>query len=413
MNIKSFLTAALLLSILLPIMGTSQTTISLEAYYTFEGNLNDFTGNTSNTGLEVGTPIYTCGVLGQGLLLDGANDQVRVLSSSGISGEFDTEDFTLSMYFKPVGSNGTQYLFSKRDTACTGARQFAVTYFPGARLIKTFLAQDEDKDVELNNAANNNGCWQHLTIVRDDIRVKIFLNGEFQSERGTASRVNLETVGDIFIGGGECLTGIETPFAGIIDEVRVYSRALSNDEVRGLYFSPDKILTNDTIVFLGTSIDVRLGSSCGESFTWIPGNSVMSPSDAEPIIDADEVGVFNYTVQIKDQVSTCVATDSFRVTVVDPNTLPCKAALAKAFTPNLDNLNDTYGLSNPFAISDLISFEIFDRWGAKVFATNDPFGQWDGTFRGEKVNPGVFLWRANYRCSGEEQSETGTVTVMR
>ncbi len=413
MNLQSILIPALLLSFLLPNTTTAQTTISLEAYYTFEGNLNDFTGNTSNTGLEVGTPTYTCGVRGQGLLLDGANDQVRVLNSSGISREFDTEDFTLSMYFKPIGVDGTQYLFSKRDTACTGARQFAVTYFPGAGLVKTFLAQDEDKDVELNNIISNSGCWQHLTIVRDDIRVKIYINGEFLSERGTASRVNLETAGDIFIGGGDCLGGIETPFSGIIDEVRVYSRALTNDEVRGLYFSPDQILTNDTIVFLGTSVDVRLGNTCGESFTWTPAASVMDATDAEPVIDADEVGAFTYTIQIKDQVAACVATDSFRITVVDPNTLPCKVALATAFTPNLDNLNDTYGLSNPFAISDLISFEIFDRWGGKVFTTNDPFGQWDGSFQGKKVNPGVYLWRAIYRCGGEEKNDTGTVTVMR
>lgn len=413
MNIQSILIPALLLGFLFPKTTIAQTNISLEAYFTFEGNLNDVTGNTSNTGLEVGTPTYTCGISGQGLLLDGTNDQVRILSSAGISREFDTEDFTLSLYFKPVGINGTQYLFSKRDTACTGARQFAVTYFPGAGLVKTFLAQDEDKDVELNNIINNSGCWQHLTVVRDDIRIKVYINGEFQSERGTASRVNVETPGDIYIGGGDCLGGIETPFSGIIDEVRIYDRALSSDEIRGLYFSPDKILTSDTIVFLGTSVDVRLGTSCGDSFTWTPPSSVMSPNDAEPTIDADEVGAFVYTVQVKDQVSTCVASDSFRVTVVDPNSLPCKVALANAFTPNLDNLNDSYGLSNPFAISDLISFEIFDRWGGKVFITNDAFAQWDGTFQGEKVNPGVFLWRAIYRCSGEEKSETGTVTVMR
>ena len=87
--------------------------------------------------------------------------------------------------------------------------------------------------------------------------------------------------------------------------------------------------------------------------------------------------------------------------------------MAKAFTPNRDNLNDTYGLSNPFAINDLISFEIFDRWGGIVFRTNDPFAKWDATYKNEAVNPGVFLWRVAYRCDGEEINETGTVTVIR
>jgi gliding motility-associated-like protein len=87
--------------------------------------------------------------------------------------------------------------------------------------------------------------------------------------------------------------------------------------------------------------------------------------------------------------------------------------MAKAFTPNDDQLNDEYGLSNPFAITDMISLEIFDRWGARVFATSDPFLKWDATFEGEPVNPGVFLWRVTYRCSGEEITDTGSVTVMR
>lgn len=396
-----------------PVFLMAQTTIGLAAYYPFDGNTNDLTGNTSNTGQLVGTPTYTCGVVGQGLLLDGANDQIRILNSAGVSGEFDTEDFTLSFYFKPVGFNGTQYLFSKRDTACSNPRQFAITYFPGAKLVKTFLAQDADKDVELNNIVANLACWQQLTVVRVDTKVKIYLNGEYQNERGTASRVNIDAAGPIFIGGGDCLGGIETPFAGIIDELRIYDRALSDDEVKELYFGPDEIFTSDTIVFLGTNFDVELGNTCGQTFDWTPADNVMSPNDSEPTIFADEVGVFNYRIQVKDQVSSCVAIDSFRVTVVDPNTLPCEVAMANAFTPNRDNLNDNYGLSNPFAITDMVSFEIFDRWGAKVFTASSAFDQWDATFQDEKVNPGVFLWRVVYRCDGVEKSETGTVTVLK
>ena len=392
----------------------AQTTVGLVGYYTFDGDLIDRTGNTSNTGIAVGTPTSSCGVNGQALLLDGANDQVRIPNTASVAGEFDREDFTVSFYFKPVGINGTQYLFSKRDTACdNNPREISIRYVPGSRTLNTFLAQDEDKDVNIINLVNNGACWQQLTVVRENLRVKVFINGEFLSSLGTASRINLETEGALYIGGADCIGGIETPFSGLIDDVRIYNRALDDDEVTGLYGAPDKILTNDTIVFQGNSLQVALNSTCGTDFSWTPIDNVISPSDAEPIIDAITPGNFVYTVAISDQVSTCIAVDSFRLTVVDPNTLPCKAAMAKAFTPNRDNLNDTYGLSNPFAINDLISFEIFDRWGGIVYRTNDPFAKWDATYKNEAVNPGVFLWRVAYRCDGEEINETGTVTVIR
>ena len=390
----------------------AQTRVGLVAYYSFDGNLNDNTGNTSNTGIAVGTPAFTCGVVNQALLLDGANDQVRIPNTANVSGEFGREDFTVSFYFKPIGFNGTKYLLSKRDS-CANPRRFYVRYVPNSRTLNTFLAQDEDKDVNLISVVNNQSCWQHLTIVRDNIRVKVYLNGVFRSDLGTASRINLETSGPLYIGGSECIGGIETPFSGLIDELRVYNRALSDDEVAGLFIRPDQILTTDTIVFQGTTLPVVLGATCGTAFSWTPTANVMDPTDAEPLIDAVAPGVFTYYVQIRDQVSTCVAVDSLRMTVVDPNTLPCQVAMAKAFTPNRDNLNDTYGLSNPFAITDLISFEIFDRWGGRVFTTNNAFDKWDATFRGDPVNPGVFLWRVSYRCDGQEVNDTGTVTVLR
>ena len=104
------------------------------------------------------------------------------------------------------------------------------------------------------------------------------------------------------------------------------------------------------------------------------------------------------------------------VQVIDPNTLDCSEVfLPKAFTPNGigPSVNETFGISNPFAIPELVSFEIRNRWGGKMFATADVFGRWDGTFDGEDVNPGVYLWRIIFRCEGQEIEATGSVTVLR
>jgi gliding motility-associated-like protein len=115
-----------------------------------------------------------------------------------------------------------------------------------------------------------------------------------------------------------------------------------------------------------------------------------------------------------DEVSGCVATDSIQITVVDPSSLDCREAyLPNAFTPNDDGVNDTYGISNPYALQELISFEIFDRWGSRVFATADPFMRWDGTYQNKEVNPGVMQYKVRYICNGEEEERFGTLMVMR
>jgi hypothetical protein len=48
-----------------------------------------------------------------------------------------------------------------------------------------------------------------------------------------------------------------------------------------------------------------------------------------------------------------------------------------------------------------------------VFYTEDPFLQWDGTFKGQDVNPGVFLYKVRFICNEEEKLHTGSVTVFR
>lgn len=97
------------------------------------------------------------------------------------------------------------------------------------------------------------------------------------------------------------------------------------------------------------------------------------------------------------------------MTVIDPKTLDCnKVFIPNAFTPGeTPNLNDLFGISNRFAVDEFISFEIFDRWGGRVFAAETQFDSWDGTSNGRPLNPGVFLYRLRYKCDGEEKVKAG------
>lgn len=390
----------------------AQTTSGLLAYYPFDGDLTDVTGNSANTGISVNPPSYFCGVDDTALSFNGGDDQVNLVGP--LVEEFNVEDFSVSFYFKSTGSSGTQYLLSKRRTDCAGDFAFFIRYRPSTRTVNAVLTETPNKSISLTQQLDADKCWQHVALVRDDNRIKLYINGLLAQEDRTVGRINIENDGDLILGNSECLGTNEAPFQGLIDDLRFYNRTLRAEEVAGLYFRPDMIETPDTLIFLGSSLDIRLSSPCGTGFSWSPVEGLSDPATAEPTITPSSPGATTYTVRISDDVSSCIAMDSVRINVVDPNELDCNTVyLPNAFTPNGDNLNDTYGISNPYALQELVSFEIFDRWGGRVFFTNDPFERWNGSFKGTPVNSGVMLYKVVFVCNGEEKVTTGSVTIMR
>lgn len=88
------------------------------------------------------------------------------------------------------------------------------------------------------------------------------------------------------------------------------------------------------------------------------------------------------------------------------------------FTPNGDGANDlllVHGRSG----TRIFTFQVFDRWGEMVydgsnFEVNDPNSGWDGVFKGQVMNSGVFLWYVEAILpDGEKASFKGTTTLIR
>ncbi|WP_020568577.1 LamG-like jellyroll fold domain-containing protein [Neolewinella persica] len=397
--------------------GAGPTTLNLVAHYTFDGDFADATGDSANNAIASGVPEFGCGVEGDALILNGGNDFLRVAggNTNNVNRVFGSEDFTISFSFKPVGVNGTQFLMSKRDTSCNNLQFFTVRYAPLTRTVSVILQQN-NQQARIDHRINNGGCWQHLVIVRDENSVLLFLNAQEVGEARTSSRVDVENNGEFLIGSTVCRSIGEIPFDGLIDEVRVYDRALRLSEVRGLYSSPDQILTENQRVFLGESVDVEVNSNCGISFNWTPPADVINPTDAEPTITPVNAGRQSYLVRISDMESNCTAIDSLVLQVIDPSALDCgQVFLPKAFTPNGigPTANENFGISNPFAIPELLSFEIYDRYGAQMFQSADAFARWDGTFKGDPVQPGPIVWRVVFNCNGRELVESGSAMILR
>lgn len=150
-----------------------------------------------------------------------------------------------------------------------------------------------------------------------------------------------------------------------------------------------------------------------DNVTWTPPfGLVFSGNDLTPTAFAP--GTTWYEVEVTNDAG-CSASDSVLVLVniVRPVYIP------NVFSPNGDNINDFFYVQGSPAAAGLEFLRIFDRWGALIYeisniALNDPQLGWDGTFKGEYVNPGVFTYYANVQfLDNQTLPYSGTITVLR
>lgn len=85
--------------------------------------------------------------------------------------------------------------------------------------------------------------------------------------------------------------------------------------------------------------------------------------------------------------------------------------IPNTFTPNGDNLNDTFSAVGGRISS--YSMLIFNRWGQLLYETDDINAPWDGTYDGEKVPPDSYVYKIFAKGTQlGEVHKTGTVTVL-
>ena len=172
------------------------------------------------------------------------------------------------------------------------------------------------------------------------------------------------------------------------------------------------IVPNGGTVFAGGTVTLS-------GFVDNPGNFTYSwsgnytPSTAEgPNVDVtiprtdDTPEPLSYTLTVTSEEG-CV----FEVTVV----LIVEQSRVEApdfFSPDSDGRNDRFRLFYNGTITDYTMI-VYDRWGQKVFTSDDPQEGWDGTKDGTPQPADVYLYLAKFRQDGIELQEDGEVTLVR
>lgn len=159
-------------------------------------------------------------------------------------------------------------------------------------------------------------------------------------------------------------------------------------------------------------LTINLDPSKIKSIEWSPVTG-LSCSDclnptAKPLVNTD------YTVKVVDE-NGCASVSLIKVKVKTPDVY-----VPNVFAPNGDNIHDrvfVYGPDNE--VIKINVFQIFDRWGEKVFEVKNTFPNlpdhgWDGNFKGQKCNPGVYVyWVEVEALNGKKWTLKGDVTLLR
>lgn len=373
-------------------------------------DFDDCDGTVAGTFTEPqlqGTFGCDCGVSGQSLFFNSADSGI-VFDSTYT--ELFQEDFTLSFYFMlRSNSSGIVDVFSVSES-CGIDSSLTIKYFPDEALIQVQMARDFQFFVELEANLNLDQCWHQLVFQRDDRDYFLFIDGELVDDDFGNGDITLNPEATMKIAASPCQAFGESPFRGKIDDLKIYSSVLTIEQVIQNYQERDRLVTPDTTIFSGTSLNIEQLPSCADAFLWNPITTVDGPIDLEPLLSPSSTTkyfvTYDYTI--------CRAQDSITVSIIDEENVECSnLLLPNAFTPNGDGLNDEYGISNIFIIEELKSFQIFDRWGEKVFETSDKRSKWDGTFRNKKVNPNIYLYKASYTCRDQEFVKTGSFSILR
>lgn len=164
------------------------------------------------------------------------------------------------------------------------------------------------------------------------------------------------------------------------------------------------------LIYAGETVTLS-ATDLGEGFRyhWRPSDGLYQTR--LPQVTAEPKDSITYVVEVRDQ-DGCLRSDTVRIRVI---TVICDypyVFVPNTFSPNGDGLNDVLYVRGEWV--ERLHFAIYDRWGEKVFETENPEEGWDGTYRGKPCEQGVYVYYAEIWCRGRIQNMLkGNVTLVR
>lgn len=134
------------------------------------------------------------------------------------------------------------------------------------------------------------------------------------------------------------------------------------------------------------------------------GRLVLKAEDARTVWSDSTVGKEmlvpgpgKYWAWVADSCAGTHYSDTIHVAYKDCPELYCTMLFPNAFSPNGDGLNDVYKPASNGAISNYV-LNIFNRWGQRVFYSNNLESGWDGSYKNQPAQTDVYFYHCVYFC---------------
>lgn len=181
------------------------------------------------------------------------------------------------------------------------------------------------------------------------------------------------------------------PDSALVDNLFGYPEASFN-------FSPNTGFAPVEVTFQNTTTG-------GNSYLWQFGFGPISREE-NPVTIFPSAGTYDITLIVSTD-QNCMDTVVQQI-VIDNVTLHAPSA----FSPNADGSNDLFYIG--YVGIQTLTVKIFSRWGHKIYESDNPNFQWDGTYKTEKVPEGVYVYVIQGLGENDLRYErVGTVTLIR
>ena len=151
-----------------------------------------------------------------------------------------------------------------------------------------------------------------------------------------------------------------------------------------------------------------------ESYNWFPEDYLDCPDCPESNV-VQPLETTTYEILVTDTTG-CFATNNLTVKVDKERNV----YIPSAFSPNRDGINDFFTVFSDSGTEHIKTFRIFNRWGALIFEnqgimeTNIEQSGWDGKFKGQPVNAGVYVYMVEILfIDGVTKLYKGDVSILR
>ncbi|MEN0004010.1 MAG: gliding motility-associated C-terminal domain-containing protein, partial [Bacteroidota bacterium] len=181
--------------------------------------------------------------------------------------------------------------------------------------------------------------------------------------------------------------------------------------------APDELIVDigppEIEVFLGDTITLdAIVEVPFDTLFWGPASAFADPSSMQQRVLPLETAFYNVTVINENG---CTATDRIVLNMTKERAV----YIPNVFSPDGDGDNDVIMIFAGAEVAQIRDFQIFDRWGNRVFRSedflpNDPNFGWDGNFNGTAMNAAVFVYFAEVEfIDGWVEVIRGDVVLMR